>query len=129
ANDLISVVLGPKWHDAILIFRLLSPTILIIALINPLIWLVLSLGMVGRSLRIGLVYAPIVIAGCVAGLPYGPVGVALGYSTVLTLWFIPHIAWAVHGTVVSLRDVLHTASRPLLSGLTGAAIAMGLQFF
>ncbi len=129
ANDLISVVLGAKWHDAIPIFRLLSPTILILALINPLIWLVLSLGMVGRSLRIGLVYAPIVVLGCVAGLPYGPTGVALGYSAVLTVWFIPHIAWAVHGTVVSLKDILHTASRPLLSGLTGAVIASSLQFF
>lgn len=129
ANDLIPVVLGPKWYDAIPIFRLLSPTILILAFINPLIWLVLSLGMVGRSLRVGLVYAPIVIAGCVAGLPYGPVGVAIGYSTVLTLWFIPHIAWCVHGTVVSLRDILVTAGRPLLSGLTGAAVAFGLQFF
>jgi O-antigen/teichoic acid export membrane protein/glycosyltransferase involved in cell wall biosynthesis len=129
ANDLIPVVLGPKWHQAIPIFRLLSPTILILAFINPLIWLVLSLGMVGRSLRVGLVYAPIVIAGCVAGLPYGPTGVAIGYSTVLTLWFIPHIAWCVHGTVVSLRDILYTASRPLLCGLTGAAVAFGLQFF
>ncbi|MGH9499081.1 MAG: oligosaccharide flippase family protein [Terriglobales bacterium] len=128
ANDLIPVVLGPKWHDAIPIFRWLSPTILILAFINPLIWLVLSLGMVNRSLRVGLVYAPIVIAGCVAGLPYGPKGVAIGYSTVLTLWFIPHIAWCVHGTIVSLRDVLLTASRPLLCGLTGAAVAFGLQF-
>jgi O-antigen/teichoic acid export membrane protein len=128
ANDLIPVVLGPKWHEAIPIFRLLSPTMLILAFINPLIWLVLSLGMVGRSLRVGLVYAPIVIAGCVAGLPYGPTGVAIGYSTVLTLWFIPHIAWCVHGTVVSLRDILYTASRPLLSGLTGAAVAFALQF-
>ncbi len=129
ANDLIPVVLGPKWHDAILIFRLLSPTVLILALINPLGWLLLSLGMVGRNLIVDLVLGPIVIVGCVVGLPYGPVGVALGYSTALTLWFIPHIAWCVHGTVVSLRDIYRTARRPLLSGLTGAAIAFGLQFF
>jgi len=128
ASDLIPVVLGPKWHDAIPIFRLLTPTMLIIAIINPLIWLVLSQGMVGRSFRVGLVYAPIVILGCVAGIPYGPVGVAIGYSAVLTLWFIPHIAWCVHGTVVSLGDILRTAGRPILSGLAGAAVALGLQF-
>ena len=128
AGDLVSVVLGPKWHDAVVLFRLLSPSIIILAMLNPLIWLLLSLGMVGRSLRVGLVYSPIVIAGCLAGLHYGPAGVALGYSAVLTLWFIPHIAWCVHGTVVSLRDVLHTAGRPLLSGLTAAAVAASLQF-
>lgn len=127
APDLIAVVLGPKWHDAVRIFRFLSPTILIIAIINPLIWLVLALGLVGRSLRIGLVYAPLIVLGCIAGLKYGPTGVALGYSTVLTLWFIPHIAWAVHGTVVSLRDVLRAASRPILSGAIAGVIAMALQ--
>ena len=35
ANDLILVFLGPKWKDAAVIFRLLAPTILIFALINP----------------------------------------------------------------------------------------------
>jgi PST family polysaccharide transporter len=127
ASDLISVVLGAKWHEAIVIFRLLAPSIIILALLNPLIWLLLSLGMVGRSLRVGLVYSPIVIAGCIAGLHYGPAGVALGYSTVLTIWCIPHIAWCVRGTVVPLRDILHAAGRPLLSGLTAAAVAAGLQ--
>lgn len=127
ASDLISVVLGPKWHEAILIFQLLSPTILVIAMINPLTWVVLSLGMAGRCLRISLVYAPIVILGCVAGLRYGPVGVALGYSAALTLWVIPHIALSIRGTVVSLRDVVVTAGRPLLSALTGAAVALAFQ--
>lgn len=127
APDLITVVLGPQWHDVIQIFRFLSPTILIIAIINPLIWLVLALGLVGRSLRIGLVYAPLIVLGCVAGLRYGPTGVAIGYSTVLTLWFIPHIAWAVHDTVVSLGDVLRTASRPVLSAAIAGAIALALQ--
>ncbi len=39
ANDLILVLLGPKWKDVVSIFRLLAPTILMFALINPLGWL------------------------------------------------------------------------------------------
>jgi O-antigen/teichoic acid export membrane protein len=128
AKDLILLLLGPKWHGAVDIFRLLTPTMLIFALINPLAWLVFSLGMVGRNLKVVLVLAPLVIAGYAIGLPYGPKGVALGYSTVMTLWAIPHIAWCVHGTVVSLRDILVTASRPLGSGLVAAALAFGVQF-
>jgi O-antigen/teichoic acid export membrane protein len=127
ANDLISVLLGPKWHDAIAIFRLLSPTILIFAMINPLAWLLFSLGMLGRSLKVALVLAPLVIAGYVAGLPYGPKGVAFAYSAVMTVWVIPHIAWGVHGTVVSFKDIMVTVSRPLLSGVTAAAAAISLQ--
>lgn len=129
AKDMILVVLGPKWKDAVDIFRLLAPTILVFALINPLWWLTCSLGMVGRNLKLVLVMAPLVIGGYLMGLPYGPKGVALGYSTVMILWVVPCIAWSVHGTVVSLRDIMLAASRPLVSGIVAAALAFGVQFF
>src|SRR6266436_9960781 len=48
ANDAILVLLGPKWKEAIPIFRLLAPTILIFAMINPFSWLLFSIGLVGR---------------------------------------------------------------------------------
>ena len=101
AHDLIFILLGPKWKDAAPIFRLLAPTIAIFAIINPLGWLLTSLGLVGRGLKIALVFAPIMIAGYVIGLPYGPRGMAFGYSAVMALWVIPHIAWCVHGTVIT----------------------------
>jgi O-antigen/teichoic acid export membrane protein len=129
ANDTIVVLLGPKWREAIPIFRLLAPTILIFAMINPFSWLLFSIGQVGRSLKIALVIAPLVITGIVIGLPYGPKGVAFAYSTVMTLWVVPHIAWCVRGTVVSVRDVLQTLSRPLLSGIVAGALAFGLRLY
>ncbi len=129
AHDLIFLLLGPKWKDVVDIFRFLTPTMLIFALINPLAWLTFSLGMIGRNLKVVLVLAPLVIGGYVIGLPYGPKGVAFGYSAMMTLWAIPHIAWCVHGTVVSLRDILLAASRPLGSGIVAGAFAFGVQFF
>lgn len=129
AHDLIRVVLGPKWAEVADIFRFLAPTILIYALINPLLWPTLSLGMIGRNLKIVSVLAPLVICGYVLGLPYGPRGVAIGYSAVMTLWAIPHIAWCIHGTVISLRDIFVAASRPFVSGLVAAAFAFGVVFF
>jgi PST family polysaccharide transporter len=111
------------------IFRLLAPTILIFALINPLAWLTFSLGMIGRNLKIVLVLAPLIITGYVLGLPYGPRGVAIGYSVLMTIWAVPHIAWCVHGTVISLRDIFVSASRPFLSGIVAGGIAWGVQFF
>jgi O-antigen/teichoic acid export membrane protein len=128
ARDLILVLLGPKWIDVVEIFRLLAPTILIFALINPLGWLTFSLGMIKRNLQIVLVLAPVVIGGYVLGLPHGPKGVAFAYSAAMTLWAVPHIAWCVHGTVVSLRDILVTASRPLVSGIAAGAVGFGVQY-
>src|SRR5262249_21028782 len=115
-----------KWSETVPIFRLLAPTILIYAMINPLWWLLIPLGLVGRSLRIALVLAPLVIASYFVGLPYGPKGVALAYSSVMTLWMIPHLAWCVHGTGISLKDIILAVSRPLLSAMVAAALAGGI---
>jgi O-antigen/teichoic acid export membrane protein len=129
AKDLISVLLGPKWNDSVPIFRLLTPTILVFAIINPFSWLLFSIGKVGRSLKIALVLTPVVITGYVLGLPYGPKGVALGYSVASTLWVLPHIAWCVRDTNISFWDAMKTLGRPFLSGAVASILPMALQFF
>ena len=128
AEDLIFVFLGPRWKEAAGIFRLLAPTIVVFAIANPLGWLLSSIGMVGRGLKMALVMAPLMIASYIIGLPYGPRGVAFAYSTTMILCVVPLIAWAVRGTVLSLYDVLLTAGRPLISGIVAAALALTLQF-
>ncbi len=127
AADMISVFLGAKWASAIPIFRLLTPAVLAFALINPMGWLLMSLGLVDRGLRMALVLAPVMITGYSIGLPYGPRGVACAYSTLMMLCVLPLITWAVRGTVISVRDVVQVASRPLLSGFVAAGSALGLQ--
>jgi len=128
ANDAIIVLLGPKWRDAAPIFRLLAPTILAFAMINPFAWLLFSTGQVGRSLKIALVIAPLVIAGYLIGLPYGPKGVALGYSVAMALWIVPNIVWCVHGTLISVWDVFRVVVRPLLSGIVAAGCPLAMLF-
>ena len=85
--------------------------------------------MVGRSLKIALVLAPLVISGYLVGLPYGPKGVACAYSVVMTLWVVPHLAWCVRGTVISLRDILVVVSKPLVSGAVAMALAFTMQLW
>jgi O-antigen/teichoic acid export membrane protein len=128
ADDMIFVFLGPKWKSAAVVFRLLAPTTLVFAIVNPLGWLLNALGLVGRGLKIALVLGPVMITGYVMGLPYGPRGVAFAYSAVMVLCVLPLIAWATHGTVISLRDILRVVSRPLLSGIVAAGVGFGLQF-
>ena len=123
AEDIIRVLLGPKWGEAAEIFRFLTPTVLILAIINPLGWLLLSVGLQARSLRIAMMIAPIVIVSYVIGLPYGPAGVAFAYSAGMTLLLIPCVLWCLHGTVVSPKDLFVAAIRPVLGGLAAAALA------
>jgi O-antigen/teichoic acid export membrane protein len=127
AGDTVLVLLGPKWNAAVPIFRLLAPTILAFAIANPVMWLLLSLGLVKRSLVMALVISPIMIMSYVIGLPYGPKGVAFAYSTVMILWMMPAIAWAMHGTAVSFRDVLLMAYKPLVCGIVAGALAFAVR--
>ncbi len=127
AEDIIYLVLGPKWKDAVIIFQLLTPTILVFALINPTYWLLVSIGMTGRSLKMALVIAPLVILAYVVGLPYGPSGIALAYSVAMSLWLIPHLIWCMHGTMISLRDLVPAVGRPLASAMVAVAFTYIVQ--
>jgi PST family polysaccharide transporter len=129
ADDVVMVVLGPKWADAAAIFRCLAPTILVFGIINPLGWLMQSSGMQGRSLRIALVIALLVTAGYLLGLPYGAIGVAFAFSATMTLWLVPHILWCLHGTTIRPLELLLATSRPVLSAIVAAAFAFAIEVF
>ena len=127
ANDMVLVLLGPKWKEAAGIFRLLAPMMLVFAILNPLGWLLNAIGLVGRGLKIALVLAPLMIASYVIGLSHGPRGVAFAYSAVMVFWLFPGIAWAVKGTMISFWDILRETSRPLASILPAIGLALGAR--
>ena len=123
ADDIIFVVLGSKWVDAADLFRLLVPTVLVFGIVNPLGWLLWSSGRHIRSLQLSLVIGVVVIAGCLIGLPYGPRGIAIGFSAAMLLLLVPIIVWCLHGTTITTMDLWRTASRPLISAAVSAALA------
>jgi PST family polysaccharide transporter len=125
ADAIILTMFGPNWSNAVPVFRYLAPTVLVLAIINPPGWLLVALGMIPRSLKVALVLAPVVITGCVIGLPYGANGVALGYSIAMVSWVVPHLYWCFHGMGISMRDVALAIGRPLVSGIAGAAVTLG----
>ena len=127
ADDIILVVLGPKWTEATLIFQLLAPTILVFGIINPYAWLLQSTGLHRRSLNTAFVIAPIAIGSYLVGIPFGPTGVALAYSTAMSLWMVPHTFWCLHGTPISPKDLLPPIARPLLSGVAAAIAGVSIH--
>jgi O-antigen/teichoic acid export membrane protein len=129
AGDIVMVFLGPKWREAVPIFRLLAPTILVFAIVNPLGWLLYSTGLAGRALKMGLVISPLMIGGYALGLRSGPKGVAFGYSAVMVLWVLPAIAWAVKGTAISFRDIIRVANKPMASSIVAGGLAFAFKVF
>lgn len=127
ADDLVVVILGPKWASAAEIFRILAPTILAFAITNPLGWLLNSLGLVKRGACISLMVAPLVVMAVVVGIPYGARGVAAAYSTVTILKTIPVVVWAVYGTGIRVREIFAALSRPLAASVAAAVVGFGVH--
>ena len=123
-DEIVRIVLGPKWMAAAPIFRLLAPVALVFAVANPLSWLVMSTGRAGRALSISMATTPLVIVGIVLGLSHGPIGVAAGYSLAMTLLIIPIAAWSKLGTEITWADLWRASKPPFLSGLIAGAAGL-----
>jgi PST family polysaccharide transporter len=121
AEDIVQVLFGSKWSQAAVVFRLLTPALLVFSVINPTGWLLFSTGMVGRSVKLALVIASLTTAASAIGIGYGLNGVAIGISIAMTAWTLPHIVWATRGTGIDWREMLATTVRPFLGSLAAAA--------
>jgi O-antigen/teichoic acid export membrane protein len=130
ADDIILVFLGPQWHKAANIFRLLAPTVIAFGLINPFGWLLYATGRARRSLMIAFFIAPVVIFGYCLGLRHGILGVALGYSLAMLVLAGPVISWSKSGTMIHTYDILRSVSSAFLSTMSAVLlIIIARRFF
>jgi O-antigen/teichoic acid export membrane protein len=126
AEDVVLVLLGPQWRATVPVFRLLAPTILVFALINPLGWLMFATAQMKRSLKIATTIMVMSVTAYSIGLGGGPSGVALGFSTAMVLLLVPVVVWARRGTLITSGDVFKSIGPPLGSVLIGAGAAMAM---
>jgi len=83
SRPLTLVVLGPRWEKAAIIFAALTVAALSQPVARASTWLFISQGRGGRDwLLVNFLGAGLTIASFVAGLPFGPVGLAIAYSAV-----------------------------------------------
>jgi O-antigen/teichoic acid export membrane protein len=123
AGDIVRVFLGAQWADSAPVFMRLTPTMLVLAIINPLSWLMLATGRTTRSLSIAVAIAPTVILGYSIGVPAGPQGVAMGLSGAMLLLAAPVVLWARHGTTLTGGDVVREAIPSVVSAAVAGLVA------
>lgn len=124
ADELVFVLLGQKWSEAAPILRCLTPTILIFAMINPYGTFLYACGRVVRSVHMAFLLAPTIVLAVWLGIPYGPKGVAIGYSTALIVLHLPMTLWAFHGTGVTMKSYWKAIRSPLWAAVI--ALVCGL---
>ena len=118
APQLVAVIFGPQWEPAIPIVQVLAIAGALQAIYQP-TTTPLVLGGLGRAklnLRYAWLTTVVATLGIVAGLPYGPFGVAVGYSAATGLlvpveWLIRRylLGMTLRGQIASLMPAAHVA--------------------
>jgi len=81
SNPLTFVVLGPKWEKAAIIFAAFTFAALSAPVARASSWLFISQGRGGKDwLLVNFLGAGLTLASFLAGLPFGPAGIAIAYS-------------------------------------------------
>jgi len=119
---IIALALGPKWEDITPVFAILAT----VGFVQPVITLwgivVLSRGMGRRYLHLGIFNTVCSAIGFAAGLPWGPIGVAVGYAVVTYLSAYPILIWAFRGTPLKFGDFKAVTVRPFTASIVAAIL-------
>lgn len=127
AEPALRIVLGSGWDESVIIFQALAPAAFIGTINAATGWAYTSLGNTGRQLRWALIQSPFILAAFAAGLPWGPVGVAAGYSTAVLVLRIPSLLYCFHGTPIDLKGFLLALAPAAIASLGAAFILLAAQ--
>jgi PST family polysaccharide transporter len=106
ADWLIGLAFGPKWADAVPMFRLLGIAMLSKPLCYTIGWLFVSQGRTQELMRWGFVGSALAVLSFLVGLPWGALGVSLAYSVVdLAIRTPVLVHWIGRSGPVSSRDL------------------------
>jgi len=128
ADWLVLIVLGPQWGESSRIFVFMAIAGLFSPLVNTVGWLFISQGRARQMFYWSLVNAPVSVLAIVAGLPWGPVGVAVSYSLTKVLLLNPMMYWWVGRTgPVHTVDLFRTMGPFLLASTCALIACLGLR--
>ncbi len=126
SESVVSVLLGPQWSGVSAIFTILAT----VAFVQPVITLwgmvTVSRGMGRRYLRLGLLNTLCSVIGFLVGLPWGPVGVAVGYAIVTYVTAYPILVYAFRDTPVKVSDFMQSIFRPAISSISTAGLCFAI---
>ncbi len=125
-RDMIRVLLGPKWEPAGRIFTFFGPGIGAMLVYYTTSWLHLSIGRADRWFRWAILEFAVTCTLLVAGVRFGPVGVASAWTLSFWLLTIPGLWYAGKpirlGITTMLAVVWRYALASLLAGCATEAI-------
>ena len=116
-KDLIRLLLGARWEEAGRIFSFFGPGIGIMLIYYTHGWIHLSLGRPDRWLRWGFIEAAVTLLLFVVALPWGPVGIAIGWTTSFWILTLPALWYAGRPIQLGISPILAAVWKYVLAAL------------
>ncbi len=126
AEPLVLVLFGSDWSGVAPIFAVLAIGGVFRSIQQIAYWAYLAKGETAAQLRMIAVTRPIMIAIIVAGVPWGPVGVAVGHSVGYFLFWIVSMWHMGRSTGLRSAALIRSALRPVLLVSAPAGLVAGL---
>ena len=122
--QIVRVVLGPDWDAAGNLVSLLALGGIFRSLAQVCYWIYMSRGLAGVQLRFYAVAQPLLAAVIVAGVIWGPEGVAIAHSAGYAAFWVVSLLWVGRAAKLDVRPMLADAVRAvLIFGAPAAVLA------
>jgi PST family polysaccharide transporter len=123
-DGVLHVFLGPDWGPAAPIVSAFGLLLFTQPIGNSTGWLFISQGRTREMFRWGLMGSALSVASFVAGIPWGPVGIAVAYAVSGVLVRLPTVGWYVtRSGPVRARDLAGFAA-PFVPAAVAATLAL-----
>jgi len=116
-KDLIRALLGPGWETAGTIFTFFAPGIGAMLVYYVHGWIHLSIGRADRWLKWGVLEVSLTCLFFLAGLPWGPVGIAVAWSVSFWVLAIPSLWYAGKPIEFGVTPILSVVWRYVVAAL------------
>jgi PST family polysaccharide transporter len=126
SDDLVLLLLGPKWKQTGTVFRILSVGLGVMMVYNVQGWLHLSLGTPSRWFRWTLLGSVTKILLVCVALPWGLVPVAKAYVVAYYILVGFGLRYAGHPMAIGYWWIVSHLIRPFFAGLVAALVSLSL---
>lgn len=126
-QDLIVLLLGEKWRASGVLLSIIALRGIPHGVERTLGWLHVTAGRTDRWMRWGVFALCAQLVALVAGLPFGPLGVATAYVVCMFTLFLPALAYAGRPLQIGAVDVIKAIGRQLVGALLCVAIGFLLR--
>jgi len=122
SQDLIILLLGPKWARSGVLLSILALRGIPAAIERTCGWLHVTAGRTDRWMRWGIALACAQFIALWAGLPFGPTGIVSAYVVLMFVLFIPAIAYSGGPLNIGASAVFEAVWRPMAAALVATAV-------